>query len=206
MDREVDPEIKRTKKPKLGDVIRNVLSTLIPAVMMTLTMIPIFYLDIDIINLKMNYNGYLLLILSIFVPVISYPIGRYLSKFYKVIKYTFAPSWLLIWIAPDIVSTTLILILIESEIFAILIVIFNREILKTKENHRNSDLAKNFTALPFIMGLFIVISPMAYSVYGTPLPTWVLYLLYYEPLSYSLISFLLLIGILILDRSAKKFE
>ncbi|MCK5561071.1 MAG: hypothetical protein KAJ51_10775, partial [Thermoplasmata archaeon] len=196
--------LKRPRKIKFGFVAKDMLSTFIPALIMSLAIIPAFYLDMHIINLKMDYRGDILLIMSIIIPILSYPIGRYLTRFYNIIKFTFPPTWLLIWLSPTPIITILILVLIQSQIFTLLIILFDREVIKPLKPHRRADFAKNFVALPIIVGLFIVIPPMAYSVYGVTLPTILLYLLYYKPLFYFLFSLLLLAGILILDKEAKK--
>jgi hypothetical protein len=198
--------LKRPQKPKFGVIAKEILSTLIPAIVMSLAIIPAFYLDMHIINLKMDYRGDILLIMSIIIPIISYPIGRYLTRFYNGIKFTFPPTWLLIWLSPTPFITIIILILIQSQIFALLIILFDRELIKSRKPHRHADFAKNFVALPIIVGLFIVIPPMAYSVYGITLPTILLYLLYYKPLFYFLMSLVLLAGIIILDKEAKKSQ
>jgi hypothetical protein len=199
-------EIITKKSDKFKRTFDDFLSTFLPAILLSLTIIPIFYLDFHIINIKMNYNGYAILLLSILVPIVSYPAGIWLKKQLKIIKYTFPFSWLLIWISPSPFLMVLILILIQSQIYALALYMTENAISKAKLHHRNKDFAKNLVTLPFIIGLFIVIPPMIYTVYFVKLPAIILLFAYYNISIIFLISILLIFGIMTWDRLNKKLN
>jgi len=207
-----NPNTKNNSIKKLKAKFRNKIkisfldffSTFLPAIFISLAILPAFYLDMFFINLKLDYNGYLILTLSFIIPIISYPIGLWLIKFYRFIKLTFSFSWLLILISPLPLITVFILIIIQAQIYAIGIYLFRNHVKNPNLPHRHIDFAKNLSTFPILIGLVIVFPPMIFSVYIMKLPLLIINLLYFTPLLYCFISVLLTIGIIYLDQNSKK--
>ena len=199
-------ESKKTIRSKLSDWIIDVLSTLLPSVYISLIVLPAFYLDMYFVNLKMSYNSHLILASMLLIPIISYAIGRWLLKYEFIIKRIFPFTWFLIFFSPTPIIMLLILIFIQAQIYTIGISLYRDNIENTTLFYKNLDFAINLSALPIVIGLVIIFPPMIFSIYFLKLSYDFLFILYYTPFLYAIITLLFLVGIVVLEKSKRLSE
>lgn len=184
---------------RINNGAKEFLLTFLPAAYLSIAILPAFYLDMFIINLKLGYNDYLVLTLAILIPILAYPIGLWLTRFNPYLKMTFPFSWLLIILSPLPILMPFILLFIQAQLYAIGIGLFTKYIKKPNKLHRTKDFAKNIATLPIIVGLVVIFPPMIFSVYIAKLSSLIFTFLYFTPLLYGLISLFLTIGIIFLE-------
>ncbi|WP_455392144.1 GxGYxYP domain-containing protein [[Eubacterium] cellulosolvens] len=178
---------------------KEFLFTFLPAVYLSIAILPMFYLDMAILNLKLGYNWILTLTLAIFIPILAYPLAFKLMRFNPYVKMTFPLWWILIILSPLPFLTAIFLVLIQAQLYSISIDLFNNYIKKPNKLHRIKDFAKNLAALPIIVGLAVIFPPMIFSVYFAKLSSFILTFLYFTPLIFGLISLFLTIGIIFIE-------
>jgi hypothetical protein len=193
------------KKQKDGK-IKDFVTTFLPAAFFSILILPIFYLDMVLINVIMDYNSYLILILSILVIIIAVPLGIWLMKYYKYIRVLYPLSWLLIIAAPFSFILPLILLLIQAMTYCLAEKSYENLLERSKKQYQFKDFVKNLAYLPIIVSLFIIFPPMIFSVYFIKLNYVLFQLLYLKPVLFCLISLTLVIVLIVAEKRYLKNE
>jgi MFS family permease len=199
-------ENENTNQKPSKIIIIDFFTTFLPAAFFSLLILPIFYLDMILINVIMDYNSYSILILTLLVIIIAIPIGTWLIRYYKLVTVLYPISWMLIIALPFSFILPFSLVIIQAMTYCLAKQSFDRYIRKSKKYYQIQDFGKNLAYLPIIIGLLIMFPPMFFSVYIFKLDDFSFFFLYLKPFLMSIITFILIIWLLVADRLTENNE